>query len=398
MKTKKHKVELTPEDRQMLETLVRRGEHNALEIRRAHILLKADAKGPAWTDAQIAEAFGCHTNTVSNVRKRWTQLNGLPALKRKPQKKKTIAGYMPRVKSVAFSPDGKTFASQNLRGEIHLWDTNTGEKKRLFRGSLTISSADIGCLSFSPDGQTLASGIGSGIDLWNATIGELKKTLTGHDSAVNSISFSPEGSLLASGSQDGTVRLWDAMTGEQQQKLTHQTVSSVSFSLDGQILASGSLDGNIYLWDVTKGELKQKLENQNLMRVSMNMYPPRIHSVSFSPDRQILASGGPGNTIRLWDVVTGSQKQTTLIGHAASVYCVSFSPDSATLVSGHTDGTIRLWDANTGQHKRMLSGHTDVVTSVSFSPDSQVLVSGSWDCSVLLWDCASSPNATDNVK
>ena len=314
------------------------------------------------------------------------------------EKKKTIAGYMPRVKSVAFSPDGRTFASQNLRGEIHLWDTNTGEKKRLFRGSLTMSSADIGCLSFSPDGQTLASGIGSEIDLWNATIGELKKTLTGHDSVVNSISFSPEGSLLASGSQDGTVRLWDAMTGEQQRKLTHQTVSSVSFSPDGQILASGSLDGNIYLWDVTKGELKQKLENQNLMRVSMNMYPPRIHSVSFSPDGRILASGGPGNTIRLWDVGTGSQKQTTLIGHAASVYCVSFSPDSATLVSGHTDGTIRLWDANTGQHKRMLSGHTDVVTSVSFSPDSQVLVSGSWDCSVLLWDFASSTNATDNVK
>ena len=85
MKTKKHKVELTPEDRQMLETLVRRGEHNALEIRRAHILLKADVKGPAWTDAKIAEAFGCHTNTVSNVRKRWTEVNGLPALKRKVQ-------------------------------------------------------------------------------------------------------------------------------------------------------------------------------------------------------------------------------------------------------------------------------------------------------------------------
>ena len=45
MKKKKHKVELTSEERQTLETLVRRGERNALEIRRAHILLKADAKG-----------------------------------------------------------------------------------------------------------------------------------------------------------------------------------------------------------------------------------------------------------------------------------------------------------------------------------------------------------------
>jgi WD40 repeat protein len=158
------------------------------------------------------------------------------------------------------------------------------------------------------------------------------------------------------------------------------------------------LNRNIYLWDVTKGELKQKLENQDLMRVQADRGHSRhIHSVFFSPDGQMLASGGPDNTIRLWDVVTGEQTQT-FIGPVARVYCVSFSPDSATLVSGHTDGTIHLWDANTGQQKSMLSGHTGVVTSVAFNPDGQTLASGSWDCSVLLWNIASSANATDNVK
>ena len=234
--------------------------------------------------------------------------------------------------------------------------------------------------------------------MWDATTGDLKKTLTGHDESVSSLSFSPDGSLLASGSHDGTVRLWDAMTGEPQRKLTHQTVSSVAFSPDGRLLASGSLDGNIYLWDVTKGELYQKLENQNLMRMPTDIYPPRIHSVSFSPDGRILASGGPDNAIRFWNVVTGVQQNKILIGHAGKIFCVSFSPDSATLVSGHTDGTIRLWDANTGQHRNMLSGHTGVVTSIAFTPDGQTLASGSWDCSVLLWDFASSTNATDNVK
>ena len=85
MKKNKHQVELTAADRQTLESVVCRGEHNALEIRRAHILLKADAKGPAWTDAKIAEAFGCHQQTVYNVRKRWTERGGLPAVKRKLQ-------------------------------------------------------------------------------------------------------------------------------------------------------------------------------------------------------------------------------------------------------------------------------------------------------------------------
>ena len=57
MRKQKHKVELTAEERQTLEKLVIKGEHNAFEIRRAHILLKADSKGPAWTDVQITEAY-----------------------------------------------------------------------------------------------------------------------------------------------------------------------------------------------------------------------------------------------------------------------------------------------------------------------------------------------------
>ena len=82
---KKHKVDLTCEERQTLQTLVRKGEHSALKLMRAHILLKADSNGPGWTDAQIAEAFGCHEQTAYNVRKRFARRGCLSALDRKPQ-------------------------------------------------------------------------------------------------------------------------------------------------------------------------------------------------------------------------------------------------------------------------------------------------------------------------
>ena len=85
MRKQKHKVELTAEERQKLETLVRKGEHSALKLTRAHILLKADRQGPCWTDAQIADAFGCHEQTVCNVRKRFATGGRLAALERKPQ-------------------------------------------------------------------------------------------------------------------------------------------------------------------------------------------------------------------------------------------------------------------------------------------------------------------------
>lgn len=85
MKKHKHEVDLTSEERQTLETLVSKGHHSALKLKRAHILLKADRNGSAWTDAQIAEAFGCHQQTAYNVRKRFALGGRLLALDRKPQ-------------------------------------------------------------------------------------------------------------------------------------------------------------------------------------------------------------------------------------------------------------------------------------------------------------------------
>ena len=82
---KKHKVDLTAEERQTLETIVHKGVHSSLKLMRAHILLKADRNGPGWTDAQIAEAFGCHEKTVYNVRKRFATGGRLAALERQPQ-------------------------------------------------------------------------------------------------------------------------------------------------------------------------------------------------------------------------------------------------------------------------------------------------------------------------
>ena len=85
MRKQTHKVELTSEERQTLETLIRKGEHSALKLMRAHILLKADRKGPCWTDARISEAFGCDAQTAHNVRKRFASGERLGALERKKQ-------------------------------------------------------------------------------------------------------------------------------------------------------------------------------------------------------------------------------------------------------------------------------------------------------------------------
>jgi transposase len=71
-------VRLSATDRDELEGMVGAGRHPARAVMHARVLLKADAGGPAWTDARIAEALECGVNTVARVRKRYAT-GGLPA-------------------------------------------------------------------------------------------------------------------------------------------------------------------------------------------------------------------------------------------------------------------------------------------------------------------------------
>lgn len=81
---KKYIVRLTDQERNELTAVVKKLKGTSQKVRRAQILLKADANGPNWTDRRIAEAFSCRTKTVENIRQRLVErgfeetLNGAP--------------------------------------------------------------------------------------------------------------------------------------------------------------------------------------------------------------------------------------------------------------------------------------------------------------------------------
>ncbi len=67
---KKYIVRLSEEERATCHAVIKKLKGSSQKVRRAHLLLKTDADGPAWTDTQIAEAFDCRVPTLENLRKR----------------------------------------------------------------------------------------------------------------------------------------------------------------------------------------------------------------------------------------------------------------------------------------------------------------------------------------
>jgi transposase len=86
MMARKFIVRLNSEERAALELLVNKGKTQAYRIKHANILLAVDADGPDWSDEEAASAFGCHVNTVANVRQRFVEEGLEAAVERKKQK------------------------------------------------------------------------------------------------------------------------------------------------------------------------------------------------------------------------------------------------------------------------------------------------------------------------
>jgi WD40 repeat protein len=183
------------------------------------------------------------------------------------------------------------------------------------------------------------------------------------------------GRMIAAAMQDRSVRLYDAQNCEEMQRMQDDFLcTSIAFSPQGNVVATGGVDRIIKLWDIRTGQLLAKLEGHT--------YP--VLTLAFSPDGDRLASGSGDTTLRIWDVENRTELNH-LTGHSLYVVTCDWSPDGTRIISGEVDGTIAVWDADSGKLLKRLKDHRTAVQVVKFTPDGQGMASGSSDHSIIIW-------------
>jgi hypothetical protein len=269
--------------------------------------------------------------------------------------------------SVVFSPDGQRLATSDSRGDIQIWDAQTGTQVVRCQGHQNWTWA----VGFSPNGQYLGSvSDDCRVKLWEVETGQCLQTYEGHTYSVNAVAFSPNGQLLASCGQDATIRLWQVaprtLNPEIQTLVDHsERIWAIAFSPNGQILASGGEDCSIRLWDLATG-------------ICYAVWQPHerwVRSLAFSPDGRYLASSSYDQTIKLWNIQTQDCIRT-FRGHRQPVTAISFSPNGQYLASSSFDRTLKLWDTATGDCLKTFLGHSSWIWSVAYHPNGQQIVSG----------------------
>jgi WD40 repeat protein len=171
----------------------------------------------AWNDTSFLPPGGINVQGVLMTRKEgyrvllWDMATGKEA--------RRFAGLSDKIKSVAFSPDGKTLAAASRDGRIALWQTGTGKDLLYIMAHPKHTDAGSGpspCVAFAPDGKTLASAsTDRTIRLWDVATARERGRFETPDGGFTALAFTPDGKALVSGSSDGTVLVWDVKTAGQ---------------------------------------------------------------------------------------------------------------------------------------------------------------------------------------
>ena len=272
----------------------------------------------------------------------------------------TFSGHKRDVYRMAVSPDGKVIASPSEDGTVRLWKWEGAQEIRALdchRSSISVA--------WSPDGDLIATTVGSEVKIWEVGTGRLLNVLSGHSSTVLNVAWSPDGAILATCSRDHTICLWDPHSGSKSTTIAaHDSqVQDLAWSRDGKRLASASWDYTARIWNAETGKLVKTFSG----------HTNSVRCLSWSTDERFLLTGSRDRTIKLWNVGTGAVKRV-LEGHTDDVECIAFAAKGKLLLSLDRHGGLLIWRTDTWEQllQMQCGGFTYILSNVVVHPEAPV--------------------------
>jgi len=314
---------------------------------------------------------------------------------RNPQLLRTIDAHSGPVDVLAFTADSQFLISGGSRNDAHLkvWWLETAKEVDSIRAHQTSITA----MALSSDEKILATvGNDAGVNLWEWQKGHYTRTFLDHSSNILSLAITPDSNTLITGALDG-IRLWDLKKQRPLYILNRFDNQTYSLAIHpgGSILASGHKFGTVKLWNLKTGTLLGSIPAHT---GAPNQAPGRsnlsVSVLAYTPNGDILVSGGYDRTIRVWNQITGQLTYPPLRGHTGRIEAIAIHPNGEILASASRDG-VRLWNLQTGELLAVLRGHGDWVKSLAFSRDGQLLATGGFDQTITIWQ-VTPPEATES--
>ena len=269
----------------------------------------------------------------------------------------SFSGWSCSAYDLAFSPDGKSILVSD-HTSLYLLDVATEEAKK------DINTSNVYRLAFSPDGNFyVTSSLDGLVSLWNSQTGDLIRTFRGLTKVVYSLAFSPDGKSLAAVSEDKHLKIWNVNSGIEINDIPFekQYVYSLSFSSDGKYIAAGASDGSTILILSETGEIIQKLD------IFLD-----TSSIVFSPDGKYVAAADSNYTVRMWDPYSAEQIRS-FAGHSDSITCFSFSPDGKFIATASKDKSIIIFDTQSDEPILVINEQPEFIEDIAFSVDNSLI-------------------------